>query len=66
MRSMDTKDFEISPPSAVEKEVRFPRVHSTCQLRLDVYPKSEQINYLKKKERKKVKGNDCDVFVCVT
>ena len=62
MRSVDTKDFEISPPSAVEKEVRFPRVHSTCQLRLGVYPKSEQINYFFFKKRRKVKGNDCGML----
>ena len=60
MRSVDTKDFEISPPSAVEKEVRFPRVHSTCQLRLGVYPKSEQKN--NEKKRRKVKGNDCGML----
>ena len=61
MRSMDTKNVEISPPSAVEKEVRFPSVHSTCHLRLGVYPKSEQINYQKKK---KGETNVYDLLLC--
>ena len=63
MRGMDTKNVEISPPSAVEKEVRFPSVHSTCHLRLGVYPKSEQINYFFFK-KKKGETNVYDLLLC--